>query len=464
LDKNLAKERASNPTAVLRAEEKMKDKWGAGEDATWSDIISATSAVTVLDDSAEALLVGVASFMGALVLWWLLRRSARRRLEHRLIMTKAGCVDLLINLMASDQLRAPAPAATAGPMHPDPGPAAKKARIKLPEQVGEDGSDEPDENREAGVAEYSDAVVEEVDAAVEAHDNTDDTTGEVEEVSAPAIAAPRLDADDGEGGGGGSVSQLAAATLAMIAATSDAASQGPGLHKDESVQRILSHMFLPGCDDTTSESLTQTLQELLAGRQPRAVLLAVVKALSNPVHAVLLPARNWRAANEATGGSLRAQKMRSGADSMRLGGECELERSRHEQNLQQLRMLLSIFPKQCSSRIRQAVSHTGLVGSLLQLVWSSHERPLLLRPIPHNVTGGTASVNNSTHCALKTDTVVYALSKLKGSRRHTKQEREEDGAAAGGEEAAAAPGVEPDAAGFVSLSVCLSPFLLLSFF
>jgi len=60
--------------------------------------------------------------------------------------------------------------------------------------------------------------------------------------------------------------------------------------------------------------------------------------------------------------------------------------------------------------------------------------------------------------------VVYALSKLKGSRRHTKQEREEDGAAAGGEGGGAAPGVEPDAAGFVSLSVCLSPFLLLSFF
>ena len=60
--------------------------------------------------------------------------------------------------------------------------------------------------------------------------------------------------------------------------------------------------------------------------------------------------------------------------------------------MQQLQSLLNLLPKQCTGRVRQAVSHTGLVGCLLQLIWAPYERLLVLRPLATSNVAGTSGV------------------------------------------------------------------------
>ena len=89
LDKALAAERQKNPTATMLADNKWKEKLGTDPSSTWSDIIAAASGTSVLEDAGESLLHAAASFIGALVLWWLLRKCVRRRLEHRQLFFKS---------------------------------------------------------------------------------------------------------------------------------------------------------------------------------------------------------------------------------------------------------------------------------------------------------------------------------------------------------------------------------------
>jgi hypothetical protein len=112
-----------------------------------------------------------------------------------------------------------------------------------------EGGDDAEE-REAGARE------DRGDTEAESADDGDASAAENEEASAPANAAPRIDTEDHRTRGGASVSQLAASILAHIAATSDAASEGPGLLKVESVQRILSHMAATWCDAITRDRYT----------------------------------------------------------------------------------------------------------------------------------------------------------------------------------------------------------------
>ena len=99
LDKALTAERANKLTDLEWRER------GFADDSPWSDVLAAARGVYVVKESGEALLLATLSFAGALILWWLLRRSAQRRNEHRMLMTKARCVDLLINLMGSERER-----------------------------------------------------------------------------------------------------------------------------------------------------------------------------------------------------------------------------------------------------------------------------------------------------------------------------------------------------------------------
>jgi len=400
LDKALAAERSANPAAMELAEHKWKAKWGTDPSSPWSDVLAAASGLSVLQDSGEALLHGAASFVGALVLWWLLRRCVRRRMEHRLIMTRAGCVGLLINIMASEQpalagLPAQQPArADAGAVAQDAAPAG--------------------EEREAGAGEERQARAGEDrdDALPEADDDGDDSAAENEDASARVNAPPRLDEDHRERGGA-SVSQLSASILAHIAATSDAATDGPGLLSVDSVQRILSRMAATWCDAITRDSLTLTLQEVLAGRQPGVVLLAVVHAFAPPAHTVLPPPQGSHAdgSDDDSCSDVAQQPGSASWEGPAPEEESEvgpsprpvLSDESQEQNVRQLQSLLNVLPKQCSSRIRQAVSHTGLVGSLLRLIWASYERPLVLRPIGSaNVAGraGSGSANGQRKARL----------------------------------------------------------------
>lgn len=158
-----------------------------------------------------------------------------------LILTKTGCVDLLINILSSEQ-----PALAALPDQPVRADAGAAAHEVGPSREGGDDAEE----REAGARE------DRGDTEAEGADDGDASAAENEEASAPANAAPRIDTEDHRTRGGASVSQLAASILAHIAATSDAASEGPGLLKVESVQRILSHMAATWCDAITRDRHT----------------------------------------------------------------------------------------------------------------------------------------------------------------------------------------------------------------
>ena len=158
-----------------------------------------------------------------------------------LILTKTGCVDLLINILSSEQ-----PALAALPDQPVRADAGAAAHEVGPSREGGDDAEE----REAGARE------DRGDTEAEGADDGDASAAENEEASAPANAAPRIDTEDHRARGGASVSQLAASILAHIAATSDAASEGPGLLKVESVQRILSHMAATWCDAITRDRHT----------------------------------------------------------------------------------------------------------------------------------------------------------------------------------------------------------------
>ena len=365
LDK-LVNEQQKNPTAVMLAEERWRAKWGNSfSSSLWSNFLALTSGGAILSDAGEEMLFGVACFAVALLLWWLLRRSTKRCLEHRLIMTKVGCVDLLLNIITADQ------AATVD--RPVAAAVAEEGRIR---DGGADPEREPGGDREG-------------EEAAEAVNGTVDPTGddEAEDAGAEFNAAPRLNH------AGANVSQLAAGTLALIAATCDAALQGPGLMQVEAVQRILAWLATTACDASTSESLTLALQEVLAGRLPGVVLLAFVKALHRPEYTVvttvdglasqtkILPWMQWRNVGETLDPNQEASPNIVHEPEDDITKEQAGEQNADDFTLKQMKLLVSVMPKQGSSRVRQAVSHTGLVGTLLHLVSCPDQRPLVLSRI-----------------------------------------------------------------------------------
>ena len=123
----------------------------------------------------------------------------------------------------------------------------------------------------------------------------------------------------------------------------------------------------------------------------------------------------------------------------------EEEEEEEDERLAVLRYLgicLKILPKQCSNRVRLAVSHTGLVGSLLHLIWGSHERTLVLRPVRHTHASGYDSIPRHTHpSAYGTHASPSASSNAASGakqgtssscrRRRARQERAEERAAGG---------------------------------
>ena len=118
--------------------------------------------------------------------------------------------------------------------------------------------------------------------------------------------------------------------------------------------------------------------------------------------------------------------------------EEEEEEEEEDEGLAVLRYLgicLKILPKQCSNRVRLAVSHTGLVGSLLHLIWGSHERTLVLRPVRHTHASAYGSIPRHTHpSAYGTHASPFASSNAaSGTRQGTRarQERAEERAAGG---------------------------------
>jgi len=365
LDKALASEKNSNPAGFMLAEERWRAKGGADVLSPWTYIFAAVAEHNLAKDD---LLFGCASLVGALVLWWLLRRAVRRRLEHRLFMTKAGCVDLVIDLMLSEQ-----PPSHGGDAHQDAAEAAPERRDEDADVAAQDGEGEEDE------------------AAAGARAGENEDAGENDE-SFPALRAPRLGVDAGEDAdaGGSSISQLCAATLARIATTTDAASEGPGLLSVEAVLRVFERMATPAVDPVTHENLSAALHEVLAGRQPGALLLAAVKAVSTPSAHLLAPDPAQPNPDSAADDLQAEEEGLAAGAPMRGPGSfghmpplpvVVVPGKLEEQRVLQLRALATLLPKQCSTRVRLAVLHTGLVGAMLQVAWKRYERSLVLKPI-----------------------------------------------------------------------------------
>ena len=74
---------------------------------------------------------------------------------------------------------------------------------------------------------------------------------------------------------------------------------------------------------------------------------------------------------EAGEEAVRAADVEAEDDAEEAEEEAEEEEDERLAVLRYLEICLKILPKQCSNRVRLAVSHTGLVGSLLHLIWGS---------------------------------------------------------------------------------------------
>jgi hypothetical protein len=91
-----------------------------------------------------------------------------------------------------------------------------------------------------------------------------------------------------------------------------------------------------------------------------------------------------------------------------------------DQVLMHLKCLLNVLPKQCSSRVRQAVSHTGLVGVLLQIIWGDSDRAFVLRRIRTSHASSCSSArgkSSKTGGTRHADAAQHAVSAAGGNRR-----------------------------------------------
>jgi len=249
------------------------------------------------------------AFAGALVFlaWALyrgLQRAIQRRMQHRILLGTMGAVPTILAILSESA---------------DPAMNARQgdadARLGGEDGGGEDGNDRVarEEVLPGGVG-LQGAEAARGWAAIRGAE----MQGGVRECAATALVHVATGSDAAAAGlvSVPAVQQL----IALMASPAPGAGAGVGnpLGEDRG-------FYVPG--GAARESVTQAVHELLLGRDPTAVLLAVVRTLGQ------------------TG---------SNAADLRL---------------QTLQALAAVLPKQCSCRVRQAVCKTGLVGALVAVVW-----------------------------------------------------------------------------------------------